>query len=296
MGIVQGLAEFLPISSSGHLVITEQLYQVFTGSQMIGGENPEVIFFDIMVHVATLVAIFIYFWPELSKTFSPKNFVEHLKLYKISSITTIKKDLEHNYTTLSPENKLLFFLGISTVASVLIAYPIKDFAKMLTYNPYYVCGFLILTGLLLFISHFLTKKKSKTGEVTLSRALIMGFAQGFAVLPGISRSGSTIAAGLFTGLDRVSAARFSFIMSSPLIILAAAHESLELFREGSFGGFNWTAIMVGTLVSGVVGYLCIKYFLEFLRKYSLLAFAYYCIIAGFALGVFFNLRFEGILG
>lgn len=287
VGIIQGLTEFLPVSSSGHLVITTALYKFFTGSTLPHG-NPEEIFFDILVHVATLVAIFIYFWPELSVIFSPKNFLEHLKLYKIKSIKTIKTDIVTNYSELSFNNKMLFFLGMGTLATVIVVLPIKDFAEYLTSNPFVVSFMLLVTGSLLFVSHILSEKnKDKTDKVTFKRALWIGFAQGFAILPGISRSGSTIAAGLVAGLDRVTAAKFSFILSSPIIILAASYEIIKLAKVGEFAGFNWAAMICGALAAGIVGYFCIKYFIQFISKYSLMCFAYYCWAAGILMAVFF---------
>ena len=287
IGIIQGLTEFLPVSSSGHLVICTALYKFFTGSDLPHG-NPEEIFFDILVHVATLVAIFIYFWPELSAILSPKNFIEHLKLYKIKSIKTIKTDIASNYKELSFNNKMLFFLGIGTLGTVLIAFPIKDIAEHLTQNPFIVCFMLLITGGLLFISHFLSEKnKDKSDKVTFKRAIIIGIAQGFAILPGISRSGSTIAAGLVCGLDRITAAKFSFILSSPIIILAAGYETLKFIRDGQMANFNWLALGCGAVAAGVVGYLCIKYFIQFLSKYNLLCFAYYCWAAGILAAIFF---------
>lgn len=287
VGIIQGLTEFLPVSSSGHLVIATALYKFFTGSELPHG-NPEEIFFDILVHVATLVAIFVYFWPELSQIFSPKNFLEHLKLYKISFKEPLKAQLEKNYASLNVNNKMLFFLGMGTLATVIIAFPAKDIAEMLTANPFIVCFMLLITGTLLFVSHFLSEKnKEKVNEVNFKRSIIIGLAQGCAILPGISRSGSTIAAGLMTGLDRVTAAKFSFILSSPIIILAATYEGIKFFKEGTIDNFNWAAMAAGFVASAVVGYFCIKYFIKFLSKYNLLGFAYYCWAAGIIFAIFF---------
>lgn len=287
IGIIQGLTEFLPVSSSGHLVITTALYKYFTGSDLPLG-NPEEIFLDILVHIATLVAIFVYFWPELSAILSPKNILEHFKLYKIKSLKTFKTDISTNYESLSVNNKMLFFLGIGTLATILIAFPGKDIAEELTRSPFIVCFMLLITGGLLFVSHFLSEKnKNKTDEVNWLKAIIIGLAQGFAILPGISRSGTTIAAGLVSGLDRVTAAKFSFILSSPIIILAALYEGIKFFKEGHMDNFNWIALISGALVAGIVGYLCIKYFIKFISKYNLLCFAYYCWIVGILMAIFF---------
>jgi undecaprenyl-diphosphatase len=287
IGVIQGLTEFLPVSSSGHLVITTALYKFFTGSSLPHG-NPEEIFFDIMVHVATLIAIFIYFWPELLGIFSPRTILKHFDFYKIKSLKTVKTDLMNNYKELPFNAQMLLLLGYGTLATLVIAFPGRNFAVYLTQNPFIVCFMLLITATLLLVSHILSEKnKAKTNNVNFKRAIIIGLAQGFAIFPGISRSGSTIAAGLMTGLDRVTAARFSFILSTPIILLAAGYEGINFFIDGEMVGFNWSAIFLGSLAAGIVGYFCIKYFIKFLSKYSLLGFAYYCYAAGILMAIFF---------
>jgi undecaprenyl-diphosphatase len=129
----------------------------------------------------------------------------------------------------------------------------------------------------------------KSSEVNLKQALLIGLAQGFAVLPGFSRSGWTIATGLFLGLDRESSARYSFLLSIPIILGASMVYPLVEIDVKEVVTYNWLAIIVGTIVSGVVGYLCIKYFMKFISKFSLNVFGYYCVIMGFFTLVFFNI-------
>ena len=124
--------------------------------------------------------------------------------------------------------------------------------------------------------------------MSLKKSIIMGLAQGLAVFPGFSRSGLTIAFGLFSGLDRLTATKFSFLLTVPIILgTSILYPFLEI-NISELSGFNWTNIVIGTIVSAIVGYLCIKYFLIFVSKFSLKIFAYYCLIMGIGLTIFFN--------
>ncbi len=271
-GIVQGLTEFLPISSSGHLVLTSSIYKFLTGQSLSAGTGEE-IFFDIMLHVGTLVAVLIYFRRDI------------LKLSSLFYTSWRDGTLKTN-----PEAKIPFYILIGTMATIVIALPLKDHFKALIHNPAVVGLILIFTGLLLFFTEFISQKLSKKDTlIGWKRALIIGLAQGLAVAPGLSRSGATIAAGLASGLDRVTCARYSFLLSIPIILMAAVFHSLELSLIGGFAGFNWPAIIAGTLVSGLVGYYCIKYFIIFISRNKLNIFAFYCCIVGLSMAVFFSL-------
>ncbi len=270
-GLVQGLTEFLPISSSGHLVLTSSIFKLITGKPMTSGGDEE-IFFDIMLHVATLIAVFIYFRKD----------IKHLSGIFIKSLQnkTLKKDKEAQFP---------IFIGVGTMASVAVAYPLKDFFESLVYNPSAVGLILILTGIVLYSSEILAEKiKNKTNELDLKKSLIIGIFQGLAVAPGLSRSGSTIAAGLACGLDRVKSARYSFLLSVPIIILAALFNAFGMTGIFEVLKFNWTAILAGCLISGISGYYCIKYLLIFLSKYKLNVFAYYCWAVGIFMFFFFS--------
>ena len=133
--------------------------------------------------------------------------------------------------------------------------------------------------------HFVAKKEN----VDFKTSILIGLAQGLAALPGFSRSGWTIATGLFFGLDRTTAARYSFLLSIPIILGASmVYPLVEIdFKEALT--YNWTAIIVGTIVSGIVGYLCIKYFMKFISKFSLAIFGWYCILAGIGTFIFFRI-------
>lgn len=270
MGIVQGLSEFLPISSSAHLVFTSNFYKVIKGIEIVQTSNEEV-FFDIMVHLGTLVAVLIFFRKDI------------LNVLKAVYHAIKTKDWSNN------EAKLGLFIIIGTVITVGMALPINNIAEKLVYSPSIVGILLFITGFTLLYSEYKSKKiEAKKTEVDLKTSIFIGIAQGLAALPGFSRSGWTIAAGLFFGLDRVTAARYSFLLSIPIILGASmvyplleidVHEALQ---------YNWSAIIVGTIVSAITGYICIKYFMDFISKFSLGIFGYYCIIAGIITTVFFS--------
>ncbi len=269
MGIVQGLSEFLPISSSAHLVFTSNFYKVFKGIE-ISHSNQE-IFLDIMLHLGTLIAVLIYFRREVWTIIKALN--EGLK--------------SKNYN--SEDFKTGVYIIIGTVITVLVALPLTGVAEKLVFRPELVALLLILTGFILLFSEFLAKKRKENSPITLKNSVLIAIAQGLAALPGFSRSGLTIATGLLSGNDRITAAKYSFLLSIPIILGASMFYPLLEIDLKEVVEYNWTAIIVGTIVSGIVGYLCIKYFMKFLSKFSLAVFGYYCL----AMGIFAFMFFRG---
>lgn len=270
MGIVQGLSEFLPISSSAHLVFTSNFYKVFKGIEIVQESNQEV-FLDIMLHLGTLIAVLIFFRKEI---------FEILKaLY-----TGLKTK---NYT--SREFKIGIYIILGTIITVLIAFPLNEVAGSLVFKPAFVGLLLIFTGILLLFSEAWSKKLTEKKEITLKSSILIAIAQGLAAIPGFSRSGLTIATGLLSGSDRTTSARYSFLLSIPIILGASMFYPLIKLDFHEVITYNWTAILAGTIVSGVVGYVCIKYFLKFVSKFSLGIFGYYCLIMGIITAVFFTL-------
>ena len=271
MGIVQGLSEFLPISSSAHLVFTSNFYKVFSGIP-IHEQSTQEVFFDIMVHLGTLVAVMIFFRKDI------------IKICRAMVLACRNKNWSDN------EAKLGLYIILGTFLTVLVAFPLHVVAEKLVFSPAIVGGLLFITGFVLLYSEYIsTHVAAKKNSVDLKTSILIGLAQGIAALPGFSRSGWTIATGLFAGLDRTTAARYSFLLSIPIIIGSSMvypfikidlHEALT---------FNWNAILWGTVVSGIVGYLCIKYFMKFISKFSLAFFGYYCILAGIMTAVFFSI-------
>lgn len=269
MGIVQGLSEFLPISSSAHLVFTSNFYKVFKGIEIVQSSNEEV-FFDIMLHLGTLIAVLIFFRKDVINIL--KAMLQALKTKNWSNT----------------EAKLGLFIVLGTFVTIALALPINEVAEKLVYSPSIVGMLLFITGFTLLYSEYKSNKiEEKKQELNLKTSILIGLAQGLAALPGFSRSGWTIATGLFCGLDRITAARYSFLLSIPIILGASMVYPLVKIDIHEALQYNWEAIIAGTLVSAVVGYICIKYFMKFISKFSLAIFGYYCIIAGIATSIFF---------
>ncbi|MCD7739737.1 MAG: undecaprenyl-diphosphate phosphatase [Candidatus Gastranaerophilales bacterium] len=276
MGIVQGLSEFLPVSSSAHLVITSNLYKVLKNIPVQEASSQE-IFTDIMLHSGTLLAVLIYF---------RKDIMEIIKAFVIAIKT---KDFSDK------NSKLAIYIILGTVITVVIAYPLNDIASSLVFLPQITGILLIITGILLFSGEAYSKKiQEKSENIDIKTSIIMAVFQGIAVLPGLSRSGLTIASGLLCKKERITAARYSFLISIPIILGASIVYPLLKINVNEFFGYNMTAIILGTIVSAIFGYLCIKYFLKFIGRYSLAFFGYYCIIIGVFTFVFFEIYSNGV--
>lgn len=269
MGIVQGLSEFLPISSSGHLVFTSNFYKVFKGIDITQPSSQEV-FLDIMLHLGTLIAVLIFFRKEIWEIC--KGLYFGLKNKKYDNM---------NF-------KLGIYIILGTFITIFVAYPLRDICAKLVFMPATVGLLLIFTGFLLLFSEYYSSKHPEKRPVTLISSIFIGLAQGLAALPGFSRSGLTIATGLLSGVDRVTAARYSFLLSIPIILGASMIYPILEIDFNEIVTYNWSAIIVGTVVSAIVGYFCIKYFIKFVQRFSLGFFGYYCIIMGIVAYVFFR--------
>ena len=258
-GAIQGLSEFLPISSSAHIVFSNELYELITKTNVLQEVSQEEIFFNIMVHLATLFAVVIYFFKDLKKIF--KDYLLSIK---------DKNFKDDNF-------KLVNYIMLTTVITGVIGLLIKDKVEQLISDPQTICFLLLITGLILLFSEKFYKGDKK---LSLKTAIFVAIAQGLAVFPGFSRSGLTISCAIFNGMNRVEAARFSFLMSIPVIFLASLIYPLFELDFASIATFNHKAIILGFLTSFVVGYLCIKYFMKLLGQLSLRIFGYYCLIVG----------------
>ncbi len=269
MGIIQGLTEFLPVSSSGHLVLISSLCKFFCENEvMISGQQE--VFLDIILHVGSLIAVLVYFKNDLIKI-----------------IQEVKKAIKTKDFS-APEAKLPGFLVLGTFFTVLVAFPLKDFCEKLVESPAIVGCFIILTGFILFFSDIISKKIPKTDKIDTKKAILIGVAQGLAAFPGISRSGSTISIGLLLGLDRVTSARYSFLLSILIILATSVFYPIIEFTPSEILAFDLKAIFVGFVVSAIVSYFCIKYFLQFLNNHSMRVFAYYCWAMGLFMAIFFH--------
>lgn len=272
LGIIQGLTEFLPVSSSGHLVIVSSLYKFFSNNEFIQAEGEEV-FTDIILHVGTLVAVVFYFRKDIANIL--KAFFEACKTKDFSSL----------------DSKMPLYLVLGTFFTILIAFPLNEFCEKMVSSPVVVGIFLIITGIILFLSEHLSKNtqnKEDCTEITLKQSIMIGLAQGIAACPGLSRSAMTISAGLLAGLNRITAARYSFLLSILIILGSSIFYPILKLEITDMANFQWKAIGIGFIVSMIVGYFCVKYFMQFLAKYSMKCFAYYCWLAGICAIIFFN--------
>jgi len=258
MGIIQGLTEFLPVSSSGHLVILQQLL----GLEEVG------LGFNIILHIGTLVAVSIYYRKDLFLLF--KEFFSLLK----DVLTKGKSDIRANEHRL-----LLVMLFIAILPTAAIGFLFNDLFESLFKTSYIVGYTLIITGIILWISNYLPVGSKHAKDMTLKDALFVGLVQGAAITPGISRSGSTIFAGLATGFTRDLATRFSFLLSIPAILAAVVLEGPEIIKEVSAIG-NVLPVVSGFIASAVSGYLAIDLLISILKRQKLQYFSYYCWIVG----------------
>ena len=257
LGLIQGVAEFLPISSSGHLAIAEHLLG------MTGLEIPE--FFDVLLHLGTLIAVFAAYWDDIRDM--------------VVEFFCGVRDLAHRTTPtpVPPARRLILLIIVGTLP-LLVVLPIKDLVEGLADNMYFVGGALIVTGFLLFASDRVKKGRKTEKNATLVDVLLVGAAQAVATCPGISRSGTTIAAGCFVGFDRKFAVRFSFLLSIPAILGANV-----LSIKDALATVVWSEVPVylaGVAVAAAVGYACIRLLKMIADKGKFGFFAYYCWIVG----------------
>lgn len=246
LGILQGLTEFLPISSSAHLLLLP----------WIAGWQPMGLAFDVMLHVGTLLALLAYFrrdWLELGKG--------SLRLLSCR---------ESN-----PHGGLIAALVLGTLPALAVGWLFKDFIQGHLRHPLVTVVTLSAFGLLLLYADHLGDRKRTLAAVHWGDGLWVGAAQALALVPGVSRSGVTITAALFLGLTRTDSARFSFLLSTPIVALIGAKQTYDLLESGPAVGEIGLAMTLGVIFSFLSGFLCIKYFLRFLSTRTYLPFVVY---------------------
>ncbi len=262
LGLVQGVAEFLPISSSGHLALLEN---IMGGAGLMELDNSAL--FNIMLHLATLLAVLAVYWRDVCAMF-----------FELGSMGS---DLIHGRGLGihdRPARKMIYMLILATLPLFLIV-PFNDAIESLNNIPWFIGAALILTGTLLYISDRLPKGEKNVKTMTAVDALVIGLAQGLATMPGLSRSGTTIAAGMGRGLKRSFAVRFSFLMSLLSVAGAVLLQVLDVAKEGIDTALL-PAYGVGMVVAGVTGYLSIRLLQAIVRKGKFGGFAYYCWAVG----------------
>jgi len=257
LGAVQGLSEFLPISSSGHLALIPHLLGVETG-----------LAFDTVLHIGTLIAIFTFFWKDII------NLIKGFILSIIDLSEAIDKFKEGLNTI--PEKRFAWLIIIGTIPTGIIGILFKDAVETVLRGTIFIGFFLIVTGIILYYSERHSSGNITAKDMSFKKAAIVGICQGLAVLPGISRSGSTIASGLCLGLEREYAARYSFLLSVPAVIAAGVLQIKDIANIDA----SMTVLLAGFLSSVIFGYLAIKLLMKMIKGWSLDIFAYYCWIVG----------------
>jgi len=253
LGIIQGLTEFLPVSSSAHLAVVPY----FTGWPDQGIE------FDIAVHFGTLIAVLGYFYRDW-----------------LQIVTQAFGMRQGNDERLTSNPKLLWLLVGATIPAGVIGFLFEKQAEAAGNNLYSIGTMMILIGLFMLWADRRANQATKDiGHVSTADALIVGTAQALAVIPGTSRSGITISTGLFRGLDRAASARFSFLLSTPVIGGAALKNFLDMWKHGLSPDMQ-SAFAIGILVSAITGALSIRYFMDFLRRRTLSFFVGYRLVFG----------------
>ena len=260
LGIIQGLTEFLPVSSTGHLTLAGKLMN------LISEENPEHwTAFIAIIQLGTLIAVLVYFWNDLINII--KDFVRNNLIKPV------------RYSEQNLNSRLGWLIIIGTIPVVIIGFTFKDVIEgALTKDLYVIASSLIGLAIILAIAEKIAKFKKDVKDITILDSLIVGLAQAVSLIPGSSRSGTTITAGLFVGLNREAAARFSFLLSVPAVLASGI---FQLYEAWKFVDQTMVVnIIVATLVSAVSGYLAIDFLLKYLKKHSTFIFIYYRIGLG----------------
>ena len=250
LGVVQGLAEFLPISSSAHLIIVPWLF----GWQDDGG-----VAFDVALHWGTLVAVIVVFWRDW-----------------IRLITAGLRSLSRGLLK-EPDARLFWALVVASVPGAILGKLLNHLAEDKLRQPLLIAGTMAVMGMLLFVADRVGKKNQDAAQIGLPRAFGIGVAQAAALMPGVSRSGATITAGLFMGYDRESIARFSFLMSTPIIFGAGLVKLPELLRHIKAGdtGITAAAVAAGMIAAAITGVFAVRFMLRWLRGHTYGLFAAY---------------------
>lgn len=253
LGIIQGLTEFLPISSSAHLVITPYL---------LGWQIPAqaAFIFDVLVQLGTLLAVILYFRKDL---------------YRI--LVAVIDGLLHRHPFSEPMSRLGWMLILATIPAVVAGLLFKDPVERTFGSPVAVALLLLVTALFLVVAEVVGKRNRQFETISWKDALVVGLFQAISLLPGISRSGSTITGGMIRDLERPAAARFSFLMSVPVMLGAGTLAIIDLIQLPDFT-VQLPTLLAGFITSAIVGYLSIHWLLAYLVKRRLYLFAIYCVV------------------
>ena len=263
LGIVQGLTEFLPISSSGHLLILQNIFGWHTSNDLA---------YDVFLHWGTLLALLIYFYKDIIRYLAA--FLKSLQ----------KRELKTNL-----DQKIAWLILWSMIPAVLVGLFLNDIIDLVFANLFSIACFLIVIGLVFVLVEKYGSKAKDLNSLNWSKTLFLGISQALALIPGVSRSGATISTGLALNLNRESAARFSFLMSIPIVFAAGCKEIWDL-RHAVLSGNEIMIFMVGFAIAALIGFWSIRFLLNYLKGHSLKAFAYYRIILGILVLLYIMLK------
>lgn len=258
LGIIQGLTEFLPVSSSGHLVIAQSL---------LGISLPGVTF-EVVVHFGTLVAVVAAFFGDIREILAGT--LRAIMNFRRNPISRLWSDTQA---------RLGVLIVVTMVPTGIVGFALKPYFERLYDSPRAVGVALLITGALLLAVSRINQGRRGIDKVSLADAVVIGAMQGLAITPGISRSGSTIAAGLFRGLSRETAARFSFLMSVPAV-LGATLLDLKDVLEGTAPSLPLAPLALAAIASAITGYIAIRWLLRVVKAGGLGGFAWYCFTVG----------------
>jgi undecaprenyl-diphosphatase len=255
LGIVQGLTEFIPVSSTAHLLISQELLGLSPGSQLFA--------FSVIIQLGTVLAMVMFFWKDI---------------WNIA--TAFILGIYHRRPFENLNARLGWLVIIATIPAAIAGLLLKGIVQARFEDPFTQAGIrLLVTAVLLFLVEYFDNRKRHLDSATWLDAVMVGLFQVLAVFPGASRSGTTIAGGMVRGFDRSSAARFAFLMSGPILVAAGLNQIIDVIELPGTTEFL-PVLAVGFVVSAMVGWLSIKWLITFLSKHSLYIFVVYCAVVG----------------
>lgn len=268
LGIIQGLTEFLPISSSAHLLIVPWLIKW----------KEQSLAFDVALHVGTAISVLAFFWKDW-----------------VALARETVNGLKEGRPLANPDRRLAWFLVVATIPAVIAGLAFEDYIEN-TLRSHLVTVFtLVLFAILLYLADRLGRKNRTIESFTWADSVWIGISQAIALIPGVSRSGITMTTALFRNSDRTSAARFSFLLSTPVIVGAGVLEGSKLIRSWMNPGEGmveepWSVLLTGVLFAAITGFLCIRYFLRYIRRRSFTPFVIYRILLAGVVLAFYLLQ------
>lgn len=257
-GLLQGLTEFLPVSSTGHLVLLHEFV----------GDSANDLAFDAVLQLATVLAVIIYFWRDIVVLINAAT-------RRLSRLPVNEKDIT-----------LVYALLIGTVPAVFVGLLLEPYMETIFRSPLLVASVLIIGSILFAFAEWHYQNRKREDKITVRKGLIIGLFQCLALIPGMSRSGASIAGGMLLGLTRTESARFSFLLAVPVILGSGLKKLLELMTSG--GTTDWGGIFLAAAVAFLSGLFAIHFMLSFVRRHSLWPFIWYrVVLAGFVFFFFY---------